>query len=253
MKNIYFLLLVLLALSCNKSADFNNDSYTSPTRLEQSCINQNSILPDEMVDNIGVMHNQYLTLLYEGIDYTDDVLSQLQNNYNYLIDSLNIITISPSNQIETYSFLGYDSLYIVDFLNYIDGHSVNYNDIENKIGSILLKMNSDNLCPEIEDVLKTYFSVYKHSAEYWMPQSLGGSGQGQEILSGIYGDRAMLRAPTWKAILAADASGAAGGFIGGGFVAGVFFTVVNPAAFFAGVAFTAAWSSGTAAAIRKHL
>lgn len=172
----------------------------------------NSNTPDLSFDQKKAILDEVVS---QSFDYNLDQVrrSNLNNAAKEIIESVN----NEAALIRDYS----------SFAQYLDGE---------------IAKSRSTLSGKDLDTTLAFLEVMKSSAYFWLPTDKGGSGVGYQLLKKYN----KIPQNIGRSIIAADAMSAAGAFIGGGFGA-AFVAVVNPAAFFFGVGFAAAWGSATAA------
>lgn len=208
------LLFTFIILSCTKSTDLTSDSINSALEIRTA-----RKLTDTQIDSIGIMHNYRLNGIMNNIDFNS---LPLENQFDslLLLDGLSASFIDtfkgwwsndPLNNYNDSTFNFYyakiDSILAEDVINY----SSFCNDLS-KLETEIRANVSDGI---VLDHLLVIISVAKYSFYYWAPTIKGGSGIGYDFLGQIdkVSSSLEIRRPKWQTVMAADASGAAWGFL----------------------------------------
>lgn len=197
-------------------------------------------LSQSHIDNIGVLHNLYLTEAVSNVDFNaSNILEEIHNAFLPINSHGLGLSISEKecilNRSYDYSFvsnhLSTSAIIIIDAsINYVENtSSFTYSDLQNQIVAWEASANS-NLNGEELDAVLIYFSVLENSAAFWMPIDLGGTGEGTPMAPAL-----------WKKCLVADCLGAVGAFLEIGFA--LCATPVTLSALACVVGYTAAFSS----------
>jgi hypothetical protein len=234
-----------------------------------SCTTDNNKIENEKVnlalndiETIGLRRNEDLSIVYPYFDFSSEnklevlknsflSISLLQLSYEEKSDAINLVFITQnqrtSNDIETIKA----SLKTDLAKNMIDSAYENlYNsDFHNDLVFILvhLKTNAFNNLENIDfNLVSSYLEVLEQSSYFWKQADFGSSGEGYSIVLSLQnqGQSSRSVSPFTKAVITADTTGSAVGFLGAGigdWIAGA----INPAALVAGAALAAVASSIT--------
>lgn len=249
MKKFLFILTttVLGVVACNEreqtsSLIQDNENISLMESLSGRIFNQSQI------DNIGVLHNHYLSEAISNVNFDSDNIQDEINNVFYEITSngLELTQSEKENLLNSsydYEFisshLSNSALSLIDeSIDYVN-NTDNFTFFEFQEQIDLWELIANNSLDEKEiDAILIYLSVLEKSAEFWMPTDLGGSGEGTPTVANA---SASDNIATWKRCLIADAVGATGVFLQIGLA--LCATPVTLTALAAAVGFGAAYSS----------
>jgi len=161
-------------------------------------------------------------------------------NKNKLIE--NSIDFQKSGSIKEYSA---QVAKFVDKGKDIIESSSKLNELEERMENLYTEAVEFDLTYNELASIFCYTEVSKSSAEFWFYREDGGSGMGEDLLKAEYGNGKK----KIKRVVAADGAGAAGSCLSTGIVGGLAGGPIGAGVFLGSVAFSAAWSSATAALI----
>jgi len=215
---------------------------------------------EQNIADIGLVHNKLILDLFENYNFSaSDRLFELKNQFILMHPELPpfVVDFLISNATKTYN-QGFN-VNVIEFSN-LQLVSMNYNKLHNlidtsssiinlNIGLDLLKIQTISSLSCVDRYfLLTCIEVARKSAVLWTPINQGGQG----LLSKIYGKfnsfpPDITRAhPCWKLVIAADITGAAGGFMAMGIGLGIPGTNVGVACL---IGYEAGYGSAMAAAL----
>lgn len=200
----------------------------------------------EEIHEIANMHN---TILSKGIPKINGRISSLELKESFLGIEVADLSISEKekilNDVEKFDLnflkdnLDANSFQFILKANEILGNSNSLFEITNEIDKLYTEAESSNINNKTAVLL--YCATAIKSAEYWLPEDLGGSGIGYSSLQSQNKNGRVLS--TGKEIMAADALSLSAAFTG----AGLLGWAGGPAGFFATVAFAGAFGSAAEA------
>jgi hypothetical protein len=168
------------------------DNFTTNSQNKQIVLPDERIYTDSQIDTIGVLHNELLEKCFSEFDYTspsfeDEFFEEFQKYesiYSLQLQELNVRTDNEQMIVEIQGELSTEANV---FLNKIIAIAYDFEDVlsfTNSIIAIENNIKSELIGAEI-DILLTVTSIMKHSALFWAPENLGGSGIGYSVLQKI--------------------------------------------------------------------
>ena len=175
---------IFLLVSCSENS----------TRIENETLG-NRLLTDKEISEIGLLHNQYLEEALSGIAAGKFVGMNSSQKTKIAMISVNTKGLSIEEKSDIYestnlnisSIKGKLSSNVLSFVNKVNNvlnSFSNYNDIKINLESIENQAKNTLTGFELDQVL-IMLSVGKNSANFWLPEQLGGSNKGFSLLSKI--------------------------------------------------------------------
>jgi len=258
MKNFFLLFIasVFILTSCGTNDDFleqSNEVGNNSTESRSDC--RYPILDNSEYDLLGKGHNELLEQAMNILALQNESISisSIQNVFRHLdIPGVQFTNSEIEGRLEDYYFeiinktLNEPPSKLLPFINdldYIFNSTSNFNELSNLLNHKIEEIGNDiNINNDLRIAAKGFFTVAKYSAEFWLPESAGGSGIGYTYLLNtghINSEDDVIQA---LSIAKADAIGAAGGMLewcGAAILGGP----VGVAGFVGGAIFGAAFAS----------
>jgi len=169
------------------------------------------LLSEEEIEQIGVLHNQYLEMVLDSFDVESaDRVAEMRR----AIHSVEIPGVDASAKDDMIDMVLQGDLssipegVVKDYATQADAaleDSESYDGFIAELSTLREDASSNLQGRDLERVL-VYYSVLKHSAYFWSPEAFGGSGVGMGSWGKI----------KWWRVVGSDAIGALGGFFMGG-------------------------------------
>ncbi len=178
--------------SCQKQTKVietkNNPSIHNPQNYASMTSTQITILSEDEINSIGVMHNKLLDKILTDFDY-----STLTNTNMFALARTAFINTDYKNSTTDFKTQTFDQTYawlnegvitgnVLNYMNLIQTElesGKHFTEVSDYLNSIKQTVSNNSDLTDLEkQTIKIGISVARNSAEYWFPIEYGGNGKG---------------------------------------------------------------------------